>query len=155
MLGPLTVNGADKIWSMFHKLCLSEAMFKKWNVFIQRSSTTFSLQKYSRQSPQIILDRGFNHFTAERNSVKAAATSKATDESNIDISERERRTYMSGYVAVKLLKKYRKGNASSAVKNKWHYYVRTLKSKIGLYAMRRWKTIPKHGVNKLIEVSTT
>lgn len=128
--GPLTVNGVDKMWSMFHKLRLSEDTFKKWNVFIQRSSTTPSLQKYSRQSLQILLDRGFNHLIAERNSVKAASTSKATDKSNIDIwiSEREENVvrYMSGYVAVKLLKKYRKGNASSAVKNKWRYFVKIL-----------------------------
>ena len=35
---PLTSNGADKMWSTFHKLRLSEEMFKKWSAFIQRSS---------------------------------------------------------------------------------------------------------------------
>ena len=81
---------------------------------------------YSRQSLQILLDRSFNHLIAERNSTKAAATSKITDESNINISKREENVVRSGYVAVKLLKKYRKGNASSAVKNKWHYFVKIL-----------------------------
>ena len=38
--GPLTVNGADRMWSMFHKLRLSEDIFRKWNVFIQSSSVT-------------------------------------------------------------------------------------------------------------------
>ena len=33
---------------------------------------------------------------------------------------------MSGYVAVTLLKKYRKGKADSAMKNKWRYFVRVL-----------------------------
>ena len=33
---------------------------------------------------------------------------------------------MSGYVAVTLLKKYRKGKADSAMKNKWWYFVRVL-----------------------------
>ena len=69
---PLTSNGADKMWSMFHKVRLSEDTFKKWNVFIQRSSVPSSLQKYSRQSLQVILDRGFKHIIAERNSAKAA-----------------------------------------------------------------------------------
>jgi hypothetical protein len=123
---PFTVNGADKMWSMFHKLRLSEDMLQKWNIFIRRSSTTSSLQKYGRQSLQVTLDRGFKHLIAERNSTAKATNSKTTDE-NI-ISEREENVvrYMSGYVAVKLLKKYRKGNANGVVKNKWRYFVRVL-----------------------------
>ena len=34
--------------------------------------------------------------------------------------------YMSGYVAVKLLKKYRKGSANTKTKRKWKYFVRVL-----------------------------
>ena len=52
---------------------------------------------------------------------------KTHDDSNISEREENVVRYMSGYVAVKLLKKYRKGNASGAEKNKWRYFVRVLK----------------------------
>ena len=113
----LTSNGADKKWSLFHKLLFSEDMFKKWNVFIQRSSVPSYLQKYGRQSLQVVLDRDFKHVIAERNSAEAT-NSKDTDDSNISEREENVIRYTSGYVAVKLLKKYRKGNANGTVKNK-------------------------------------
>lgn len=101
----LTSNGADKMWSLFHKVRLSEDMFKKWNVFIQRSSAPSSLQKYGRQSLQVILDRGFKHIIAERNNAKATdSEDTCTDDSNISEREKNVVRYMSGYVAVKLLK---------------------------------------------------
>ena len=86
--GPLTVNGADRMWSMFHKLRLSEDML---NVFIQSSSITSSLQMYSRQSLQILLDRSFNHLIAERNSIKKQPLQKSLTRAT-SISQRERRT---------------------------------------------------------------
>ena len=124
---PLTANGADRMWSMFHKLRLSEEMCKKWNVFLQRCNVPSSLQKYGRQSLQVMFDRSFKHIVAERNSAKTAS-SRATEGSIDTISEREENVvrYMSGYVAVKLLKKFRKGNADTVVKKKWKYFVRIL-----------------------------
>ena len=65
-----------------------------------------ALKVYGRQGLQIIMDHGFRHMIAERESLKAAGHGQQQDlrgEKNVI-------RYMSGYVAVKLLKKYRKGN---------------------------------------------
>ena len=63
---------------------------------------------------------------AERESTKAAI---AEDTDNSKISKREENVirYMSGYVAVKLMKKYRTGNVNDTVKHRWQYFVRVLK----------------------------
>ena len=48
---------------------------------------------------------------------------------------------MSGYVAVKLMKKYRKGSSNKTLKKKWKYFVTVLQD------MEQLRTIAKLGLN--------
>ena len=70
-------------------------------------------------------DRAFKYTIAQQ--YATAAGPKDSSDSNISEIEENIVCYMSGYVAVKLLEKYRKGSANSTAKKKWQYFVRVLK----------------------------
>ena len=122
---PMTSACTDRMWSTYHKLRTSEDLRKKWSTYFQSSSAPANLKEYSLQTLQVLLDRALRYILSKRNT---AGAKLKTESNNCDVSVREENVvrYMSGYVAVKLLKKYRKGSGHSKMKSKWKYFVKIL-----------------------------
>lgn len=119
-------TGSDKVWSKFHKLRLCPILRECWKEYLRTSRVPTHLLKYSDQSLQVMLDRVLKYMIKQRSTTAAGPTK----DDDIKLSEREENVvrYMSGYVAVKLLKKYRRKSSSATLinKKKWKYFVSVL-----------------------------
>ena len=80
----------------------------------------------------MLLDRVFKYIINQRNQYNVVSVASHKDpERKIQMYQIEEENivrYMSGYVVVKLLKKYRKGSSSEELKKKWKSFERVLQS---------------------------
>ena len=127
----ITARGLDRMWAEFHKLRFSTNLQERWKEYFCTLHTPSHLHTYNNQSLQVLLDRLFKHMISQRNATHRTNSEATTmKDSNIKLSEREenvvRYTCMSGYVVVKLLKKYRNRSSNARRNTKWKSFVRVL-----------------------------
>ena len=107
----------------FHRLRTREDILSVWNDFL-RTCVPPSFKKESALGLQIILDRGLKRMIAYE---RRPQTMKCPDVADLNVNEANAVRYMAGYVAVKLLKKYKRCWKNKKVQQKHEYFVLTLK----------------------------
>lgn len=121
---PSVAQGA--VWSAFHKLRLRQDILHAWNVFIISNIPTAALHEQHELALQIILDRVMKKIIANKAHSINGPSSKTVCIRPMTVYESNAIRYMAGYVAIKLLKKYRKGSKNTAVNFKHKLFVKTL-----------------------------
>ena len=100
---PLSIQ--KKIWSSFHVARFEETVIKPWDTHIMKLKLPKVLQCYTSVAFQITFDRLMKALIKERN--KDPATSMEPKEVTIlHHTEKYVIHYMSGFVAVRLMKRY-------------------------------------------------
>ena len=119
----VSCKGADNVMKHFHKLRFSEELKKSWVAYVQRMDVPQHLQQYTSQSLQLILDRMLKVLILRCSTVAQSQCSSVPGDASLSEREENVIRYMSGYVAVKLLKRFKR---KSLKKEKWVYFVRVL-----------------------------
>ena len=129
----LTSAAQASAWSTFHSLRSSQHVKHTWNAFIS-AQVPQSHQKEPQLALQLLMDRVLKRLIEN----KAKATRQHTESSTagsvrpLTTLESNGLRYMAGYVAVSLLKKYRKPSKHPQVQLKRTLFVRVL---IGMRAV--------------------
>ena len=99
----------SSVWSTFHQLRGSQEMKQIWGVFVS-SHLPESCRQESELALQLLLDRLLKKLLHSKADAKkqSNASSQANSVRPLTAMESNAVRYMSGYVAVSLLKKYRK-----------------------------------------------
>jgi hypothetical protein len=117
------------VWSSFHRLRESKQIADKWSRFIDTLPSTLELEP--SLSPQLILDRIIKKLI--NNSAEAIQQSEASRGGSsrpMDRIETNTIRYMAGlpgYIAVKLLKKYKRKARDLRLQLKRHLFVSVLR----------------------------
>jgi len=107
------------VWSSFHQLRQRQDILQAWAEFIKGNIPVANLTEH-KLALQLILDRMLKKIIATEvmPAAKATAATIGTAAKSLTQCESNAIRYMAGYIAVKLLKQYRKGSKNSAVSKK-------------------------------------
>ena len=114
------------VWSSFHKIRSSHTIIQAWSTFVTTNIPSTHC-KEDQLCLQLLLDSMIHKMIA--NSAEAAKREVQSQEravSPLTVLESNAVRYMAGYLATKLLKKYRKRSKNPAVRLKRKLFVRTL-----------------------------
>ena len=112
------------MWTAFHKMRAREDIRQTWKVFITSNVLDVDLKEYEL-SLQLLLDRGMKKLI--KNSAELLKHHQGPERNmSLTIYESNAVRYMSGYVAVKLLKKYRRSPKNPKIVAKHKLFVDTL-----------------------------
>ena len=111
------------MWSAFHQLRLSEQPKDAWRRFMAHSLLP---AQHADQCLQLIIDRLFKRVITTK--TKRLHKTSHTPPDDPKLSEHEDNVvyYMSGFVAFKLMRKYRKSSTDPELQTKWRYFVSVL-----------------------------
>lgn len=112
------------VWSAFYRLRERKDILQAWTKFIEANIPVAHRIEH-QLALQVILDRVLKKLIANKSVAVAPATEQHTVQS-LTYCESNAVRYMAGYVAVKLLKRYRKGSRNPAVCKKRKLFVRIL-----------------------------
>ena len=115
------------VWSSFHQRRGSPKIKQVWGVFVS-SHIAESCRQESELTLQLLFDRLLKKLLHNKAAAKKQNTAGTQDDSVRPLTAMESNAvrYMSGYVAVSLLKKYRKPTKQPQVKVKRALFVRVL-----------------------------
>ena len=114
------------LWSTFHRLRSNQSMRAAWNTFIS-SIIPCQHQEESPLCYQLVIDRMLKAVARMKVQERENEQVCASSAKSLTITESNAVRYMAGYVAVKLLKKYRKIAKHPKVQFKRSLFVRVLK----------------------------
>ena len=117
----------SSVWSTFHQLRGSQEMKQIWGVFVSNHLPE-SCRQESELAMQLLLDRLLKKLLHNKADAKkqSTASSQANSVRPLTAMESNAVRYMSGYVAVSLLKKYSKPTKHPQLKVKRALFVRVL-----------------------------
>ena len=118
------------VWSTFHQRRGSPEMKQVWGVFVSNHIAESSRQE-SELALQLLFDRLLKRLLHNKAVAKKESTAGTPDDSVRPLTAMESNAvrYMSGFVAVSLLKKYRKPTKQGQLKVKRALFVRVLSRK--------------------------
>ena len=116
-----------KIWSSFHVARFDETVIKAWDTHIMKLKLPEVLQCYTSVAFQIIFDRLMKALIKEQKT--NLSTSSEPKEIPI-LGHREKNVihYMSGFVAVRLIKRYSRHTTNPKLKRKRQLFLGVLKN---------------------------
>ena len=120
---PSLAQGA--VWSAFHALRLRQDILREWTTFITANNISSVHNQDHEMALQVLLDRMLKHIMAKQ-AMAATAVDCAKEVSPLTFCESNAVRYMAGYVAVKLLRKYRRGSRNATLNIKYRLFVNTL-----------------------------
>ena len=122
----LPSSRAERMWSAFHQFRTKPELKEAWSTFIDNIRMPVSLHSHIVLALQILVDRWFKKMITMK---RPAETQRMRRGSLSPLSLREQNIvfYMSGYVSVKLIKKYRKRSSSKVTEQKHRLFVTILK----------------------------
>ena len=121
----LPSSKAQRMWSAFHKFRNKPELVVAWSACIIQSQGISDLSldpSTTRLGLQVLIDRLFKSMILNRNK----KPEQAVDLTPLSAREQNVVFYMSGYVALKLLKRFRKKSDSKAVEEKNRIFVKIL-----------------------------
>lgn len=113
------------IWRAFHELRNNGEVRESWNTFMSMAIIPKRLQKETQFALQLIMDRILKKML--ENKANAIESHKTVAVTPLTMQERSAIRYMAGYVAVKLLKRYKKPSTNLELQRKHNLFVRVLK----------------------------
>ena len=115
------------IWSAFHKLRCDHQVKKTWSTFVSKHIAT-AHQKESQVTLQLLLDRVLKQLLKNKASPRKRSTKMAESSAIKPLTAMEGNAvrYMAGFVAVRLLRKYRKPTKNAQLKKKRRMFIRVL-----------------------------
>ncbi len=116
------------VWSAFHKLRARTDIMQAWTAFVTSKIPT-TYHKESELALQILLDRGLKKIMTNISESAEQLRIQVTKDNHVKpltLMESNAVRYMSGYVAIKLLKKYRRRYKNPNVQLKHELFVHTL-----------------------------
>lgn len=114
------------VWSAFNQMRGRQDILQTWTVFI-KANIPVAHHVEHELALQVILDRMLKKIIANK-SMAAAATKPDSAIKALSYSESNAIRYMAGYVAVKLLRRYRKASRNAAVVRKRELFVKVLQN---------------------------
>ena len=121
---PSAARGA--VWSAFHQLRANDKLKQSWNAFIF-TQVPQDCQQEHPLALQLLLDRVLKRMLANKAKVMEQKSDATSEARPLTTLESNAIRYMSGYVGVSLLKKYRRSSKNPQLKLKWDLFVRVLK----------------------------
>lgn len=94
------------VWSTFHKLRRSKHVTDQWNSFVTSHLPSEESAEESHLGMQMLLDRMLKQLI--KSEIGAPEVSTVICQPALDVMESNAVRYMAGYIAIKLLKKFRK-----------------------------------------------
>lgn len=119
---PSLSHGA--VWSAFHQMRTREDILHAWNVFVL-SNIPISHRKESKFTLQIILDRMLKKMIKNK-ALHLEGCSYGEAVRPMTCNESNATRYMAGYIAVKLMRKYKKHTKNAVLQKKNKLFVRIL-----------------------------
>ena len=113
-----------QIWTSFHKLRFNPEIKKAWSVFVKDFSDGNS--HLANLTLQLLLDRMLTTMLHNRAKVKRQSIQVSAE--SLSAMEKNAINYMAGYVAVNLLKRFKKPTKNPLLKEKWGLFVKVLTS---------------------------
>ena len=118
----LPSSKAQRMWSAFHKFRNKPELLVAWSACIQNQGISDVDPSTTRLGLQVLIDRWFKSMILNR----SKKPEQAVDLTPLSAREQNVVFYMSGYVAVKLLTRFRKKSDSKAVEEKNRIFVKIL-----------------------------
>lgn len=115
------------IWSAFHKLRCDHQVKETWSTFVSKHIAT-AHQKESQVTLQLLLDRVLKQLLKNKASARKRSTKMAESSAIKPLTAMEGNAvrYMAGFVAVRLLRKYKKPTKNAQLKKKRSMFIRVL-----------------------------
>ena len=113
------------MWNSFHKVRNSDEVNRVWSTFITTIKTPEPFCLESRLALQLLLDRLLKKMI--ENKAKAVDQRSSVAVAPLTIREKSAIRYMAGYIAVKLLKRYKKPSTHPQVHLKRKFFIRVLR----------------------------
>ena len=121
---PSVAQGA--VWSAFHRLRLKQDIRHAWKSFVVINLPA-PLHNENELALQIVLDRVLKKMISFKANVsKNPAVNSARQPRPLTYVESNGIRYMAGYVAVKLIKKYKRGSKNKDIDQKFKLFVKVL-----------------------------
>lgn len=115
-----------KIWTKFHQLRTRKDIVSAWKTFMAKVLKEELDHGCALFSLQVVLERGIKKLI-ERKVMHQQITIPSSDLiPQLTVTESNAVRYMSGYVAHKLMKRFRRKWKNEAVRKKYDYFVRVL-----------------------------
>ena len=110
------------LWTSFHHVRCSEELQRVWDVFV----TQFPDQTQCQESDfvlQLLIDRTMKMLLLNKAKTEKSSETATRNVRPLTCLEQNAVRYMAGYVALKLLKKYRKETTHPELKKKYGFFV--------------------------------
>ena len=115
------------MWNAFHKLRNSDDMKRVWSTFVAAMEVPQPCCTESQLAMQLMMDRVLKKMIEKRANAMEHLCTHRNALAPLTMRERSAIRYMAGFVAIKLLKRYREPSKHEQVKFKRQLFVQVLK----------------------------
>ena len=122
----LPSSKAARVWSAFHRLRVDPGLRVAWTNFLSSIHLPVTLQVHSAFALQLVVDRLLKKLISMRNDDQSQRAGKA-NLSTLTLREQNVVYYMSGYIPVKLIKRFKKRSTNKLVQQKQQVFLRVLR----------------------------
>ena len=122
----LPSSKAARVWSSFHRLRVDPDLRVAWANYLSSIHLPATLQAQSAFALQLVVDRLLKKLISMRTDDQSQTAGK-NNLSTLTLREQNVVYYMSGYIAVKLIKKFKKRSSNKLVQQKRQMFVRVLR----------------------------
>ena len=122
----LPSSKAGRMWSAFHRFRVEPHLRVNWTTFLSNIQLPDALHMHSVFALQLIVDRLLKKLI----SLRAEEQSQRVGRNNLStLTLREKNVvyYMSGYISVKLIKKFKKRSSNQIIQQKHQMFVHVLR----------------------------
>ena len=112
----LPSSKAARVWSAFHRLRVDQGLRVAWTIFLSSIHLPVTLQVHSTFALQLVVDRLLKKLISMRNDDQSQRAGKA-NLLTLTLQEQNVLYYMSGYIPVKLIKRFKKKSTNLSSRN--------------------------------------
>lgn len=122
----LPSSKAGRMWSAFHQFRVEPHLRVSWTSFLASIELPVSLHQHSILALQLVVNRWLKKFISMKNEEHSQRVS-GNRLSTLTLREQNIVYYMSGYISVKLIRRFKKKSPSKLVQQKRQFFVGVLK----------------------------
>lgn len=122
----LPASKAGRMWSAFHQFRVEPHLRVSWTSFLASIELPVSLHQHSVLALQLVVNRWLKKFISMKNEEHSQRVS-GNRLSTLTLREQNIVYYMSGYISVKLIRRFKKKSPNKLVQQKRQIFVGVLK----------------------------
>ena len=122
----LPSSKAGRMWSAFHRFRVEPHLKAAWTALLSSIQLPVALRQHSVFALQLVVDRLLKKLISMRNEEQSLSVSRYSL-STLTLREQNIVYYMSGYISVKLIKRFKKRSPNKLIQQKWQMFVCVLR----------------------------